>query len=155
MKKKLVSVVTCTLLAPIFLTGNVHPVNADSKKSQPSTAQEKQEKPVDRKGLLGYFFKGKEFNHLTLFAPTRDNTLIYDQQTANSLLDTKQQEYQSIRWIGLIQSKETGDFTFNLSDDQNAIIEIDGKIISHKGQNKQVVHLEKGKLVPIKIEYQS
>ncbi|OTW37622.1 binary toxin-like calcium binding domain-containing protein, partial [Bacillus thuringiensis] len=31
----------------------------------------------------------------------------------------------------------------------------DGKIISHKGQNKQVVHLEKGKLVPIKIEYQS
>ncbi|WP_000574797.1 binary toxin-like calcium binding domain-containing protein, partial [Bacillus thuringiensis] len=97
----------------------------------------------------------KEFNHLTLFAPTRDNTLIYDQQTANSLLDTKQQEYQSIRWIGLIQSKETGDFTFNLSDDQNAIIEIDGKIISHKGQNKQVVHLEKGKLVPIKIEYQS
>ncbi|ERH97652.1 hypothetical protein BTCBT_006240 [Bacillus thuringiensis T01-328] len=56
MKKKLVSVVTCTLLAPIFLTGNVNSVNADSKKSQPSTAQENQEKPVDRKGLLGYFF---------------------------------------------------------------------------------------------------
>ncbi|MGG0756895.1 binary toxin-like calcium binding domain-containing protein [Brevibacillus laterosporus] len=154
MKKKLVSVVTCTLLAPMFLNGNVNPVYADNQTNQLSTAQENQEKEVDRKGLLGYYFKGKEFNHLTLFAPTRDNTLIYDQQTVDSLLDKKQQEYQSIRWIGLIQSKETGDFTFNLSDDKNAIIEIDGKTISHKGQNKQVVHLEKGKLVPIKIEYQ-
>ncbi|TKI36822.1 hypothetical protein FC683_07330 [Bacillus cereus] len=155
MKKKLASVVTCTLLAPMFLNGNVNAVYADNKTNQISTTQENQQKEMDRKGLLGYYFKGKDFNNLTMFAPTRDNTLIYDQQTANALLDKKQQEYQSIRWIGLIQSKETGDFTFNLSEDEQAIIEIDGKIISNKGKEKQVVHLEKGKLVSIKIEYQS
>ncbi|WP_308218773.1 binary toxin-like calcium binding domain-containing protein [Bacillus cereus group sp. BfR-BA-01347] len=155
MKKKLASVVTCTLLAPMFLNGHVNTVYADSKTNQISTTQENQQKEMDRKGLLGYYFKGKDFSNLIMFAPTRDNTLIYDQQTANTLLDKKQQEYQSIRWIGLIQSKETGDFTLNLSDDEHAIIEIDGKIISHKGKEKQVVHLEKGKLVPIKVEYQS
>ncbi|AMR88630.1 MULTISPECIES: binary toxin-like calcium binding domain-containing protein [Bacillus cereus group] len=155
MKKKLASVVTCTLLAPMFLNGNVNAVYADSKTNQISTTQKNQQKEMDRKGLLGYYFKGKDFSNLTMFAPTRDNTLIYDQQTANKLLDKKQQQYQSIRWIGLIQSKEKGDFTFNLSEDEQAIIEIDGKIISNKGKEKQVVHLEKEKLVPIKIEYQS
>lgn len=155
MKKKLASVVTCTLLAPMFLNGNVNAVYADSKANQISTTQENQQKEMDRKGLLGYYFKDKDFSNLTMFAPTRDNTLIYDQQTANTLLDKKQQEYQSIRWIGLIQNNETGDFTFSLSDDEHAIIEIDGKVISNKGKEKQVVHLEKGKLVPIKIEYQS
>lgn len=155
MKKKLASIVTCTLLTPMFLNGTTNAVYADSKTNQISTTQENQQKEMDRRGLLGYYFKGKDFNNLTMFAPTRDNTLIYDQQTVNVLLDKKQQEYQSIRWIGLIQSKETGDFTFNLSEDEQAIIEIDGKIISNKGKEKQVVHLEKGILVPIKIEYQS
>ncbi|HDR3452152.1 Vip1Fa1 (plasmid) [Bacillus thuringiensis serovar morrisoni str. 4AA1] len=155
MKKKLASVVTCTLLAPMFLNGNVDTVFADSKTNQISSTQENQKNEMDRKGLLGYYFKGKDFNNLTIFAPTRENTLIYDLETANSLLDKQQQTYQSIRWIGLIKSKKAGDFTFQLSDDEHAIIEIDGKVISQKGQKKQVVHLEKDKLVPIKIEYQS
>ncbi len=154
MKKKLTSVVACTVLAPMFLNGNVNTVYADNKTNQISTTLENQQKEVDRKGLLGYYFKGKDFNNLTLFAPTRDNTLIYDQQTSNALLK-QTQHYQSIRWVGLIQSKETGDFTFNLSDDEHAMIEVDGKIISNKGKEKQVVHLEEGQLVPIKIEYQA
>nr|AEH05932.1 vegetative insecticidal protein [Bacillus cereus]AHA51205.1 vegetative insecticidal protein [Bacillus cereus] len=154
MKKKLASVVTCTLLAPMFFNGNVNTAYADNKINQDSSKQEYQQKEMDRKGLLGYYFKDKDFSNLTMFSPTRYNTLIYDQQTANKLLDKKQQEYQSIRWIGLIQSNKTGDFTFELSDDECAIIEMDGKVISNKGKEKQVVHLEKGKLVPIKIEYQ-
>ncbi|MCU5669006.1 PA14 domain-containing protein [Bacillus cereus] len=155
MRKKLVSVITCTLIAPMFLNGNVHSVYADSKTNKVQTIQENQKDEVDRNGLMGYYFKGKDFNNLIMFAPTRGNTLMYDQQTADTLLDKQQQEYHSIRWIGLIKSKESGDFTFNLSDDENAIIEIDGKMVSQKGKEKQVVHLEKGQLVPIKIEYQS
>ncbi|MBJ8154289.1 binary toxin-like calcium binding domain-containing protein [Bacillus cereus] len=153
MKKKLASVVTCTLLAPMFLNGNVNAVYADSKENQISTAQESQEKAVDRKGLLGYYFKEKDFNNLTLFAPTRDNTLIYDRQTADKLLNKNQQTYQSIRWVGLIKNPEDGNFTFKLSDDEHAVIEIDGKVVSINGKRKQRVSLEKDKLVPIKIEY--
>ncbi|WP_410491856.1 PA14 domain-containing protein (plasmid) [Bacillus thuringiensis] len=155
MKKQLASVIACTVLAPMFLHGNGNTVYADKKTNQISTKMENQQKEMDRKGLLGYYFKGKDFNNLTMFAPTRENTLGYDQQTASALLDKQQQNYQSIRWVGQIQSKETGDFTFQLSEDEHAMIELNGKVISNKGKEKQVVHLEKGQLVPIKIEYQA
>ncbi|MGA5662635.1 binary toxin-like calcium binding domain-containing protein [Bacillus bombysepticus] len=155
MKKKLASVLTCTLLTSMALQGNPNFIHAEPKVKQAQNTQKTEEKVFDKKGLLGYYFKGKNFNDLLLFASTRDSTLVYDQQVANSILDKKQQKYQSIRWIGFINSKETGDFTFLLSDDEHATIEIDGKIISQKGKNKQVVHLEKDKLVSIKIEYQS
>ncbi|WP_276307178.1 binary toxin-like calcium binding domain-containing protein [Bacillus thuringiensis] len=55
--------------------------------------------------------------------------------------------------MGYIKSDETGDFTFKLSDDEHAIIEVDGKIVSMGKQEKQIIHLEKDKLVRIKIEY--
>nr|WP_172688950.1 binary toxin-like calcium binding domain-containing protein [Bacillus thuringiensis]AJR20766.1 Vip1-02 [Bacillus thuringiensis]AOB42271.1 Vip1-02 [Bacillus thuringiensis] len=155
MKKQIVSVVACTVLAPMFLHGNGNTVYADNKTKQISPTLEDQQKEMDRKGLLGYYYKEKDFNNLILFAPTRENTLRYDQQTANALLDKKQQNYQSIRWVGQLQSKETGDFTFHLSEDEYAMIELNGKVISNKGKEKQVVHLEKGQLVPIKIEYQA
>ncbi|MED1637902.1 PA14 domain-containing protein [Bacillus thuringiensis] len=155
MKKQIASVVTCTLLAPMLFNGDMNAAYAASQTKQTPAAQVNQEKEVDRKGLLGYYFKGKDFNDLTVFAPTRGNTLVYDQQTANTLLTQKQQDFQSIRWVGLMQSKETGDFTFNLSDDEHAMIEIDGKVISNKGKEKQVVHLKKGQFVSIKIEYQA
>ncbi|MDT2193101.1 PA14 domain-containing protein [Paenibacillus larvae] len=153
MKKKLSGVVTCTLLAFTCLNAIVPPAYAQNEGNQTIATQGTQEKEMDRTGLLGYYFKGNNFNELALFAPTRDNTLIYDQETADALLDKDQQTYQSIRWVGLIQSKETGDFTFQLSDDQNAKIKIDGHLVSNQGTDKQVVHLEKDKLVPIKIEY--
>ncbi|MDR5599837.1 binary toxin-like calcium binding domain-containing protein [Paenibacillus larvae] len=153
MKKKLSGVVTCTLLAFTCLNAIVPPAYAQNEGNQTIATQGTQEKEMDRTGLLGYYFKGNNFNELALFAPTRDNTLIFDQETADALLDKDQQTYQSIRWVGLIQSKETGDFTFQLSDDQNAKIKIDGHLVSNQGTDKQVVHLEKDKLVPIKIEY--
>ncbi|HDR4766490.1 TPA: binary toxin-like calcium binding domain-containing protein [Bacillus thuringiensis] len=155
MKKKLTSILTCTLLTPIVLQGNPDFIHAETPIKQVQNTQIKQEKTFDKTGLLGYYFKDNNFKDLVLIDSTHGNTLIYDQQAANSLLDKKQQEYHSIRWIGSIKSKETGDFTFELSDDEHATIEIDGKIISQKGKNKQVVHLEKDKLVSVKIEYQS
>ncbi|TKI98726.1 hypothetical protein FC695_23940, partial [Bacillus cereus] len=92
---------------------------------------------------------------LVTFAPTYGNTLMYNSKTANQLLDKNQQTYQSIRWIGFIKSKETGNFTFKLSDDAHAVIEVEGKVVSNQGKEKQSVHIEKEKLVPIKIEYRS
>nr|ANP24201.1 binary vegetative insecticidal protein [Bacillus thuringiensis] len=154
MKKKLTSIITCTLLAPVVLQGNTDCIRAETPIKQVQNTQIKQEKKFDKTGLLGYYFKDNNFKDLVLIDSTHGSKLIYDQQAANSLLDKKQQEYHSIRWIGSIKSKETGDFTFELSDDEHATIEIDGKIISQKGKNKQVVHLEKDKLVSVKIEYQ-
>lgn len=151
MKIKLASFVTCTLLAPTIFNGNIHSVYAEKNNNLVVTKQDE----VDREGLIGYYFRGENFSNLVLSAPTKEHTLIYDQETANNLLDIKNQKYQSIRWVGLLQSKETGDFIFQFSNDQNTIIEIEGKVVSNKGNDKQVVHLERGKLVQIKIDYQS
>ncbi|AMR88629.1 binary toxin-like calcium binding domain-containing protein [Bacillus thuringiensis] len=151
MKKKLTAIVTCTLLTPSLLSSNPSFIYAENQVKQVHSNEHKQ---VDRRGLIGYYFKENDFKSLALFAPTL-NDFMYDQNSANDLLNKESQQYQSIRWIGLIKSKETGDFRFELSDDTNAIIEINGQIVSNKGNNKQEIHLEKDQLVPIKIEYQA
>lgn len=156
MKKALTGAVVCTLCVPMLLMTSMHTdtvAHAESTKMQQNVPQVTEEKAEKRDGLLGYYYKGKKFQDLTLFAPTRNNTLLYDQETANQLLNSDKQNYQSIKWIGFIKSKETGNFTFSLSDDQQAIIKIDGKVISKNGKDKQLVSLKKGQLAAITIFY--
>ncbi|PFA61566.1 binary toxin-like calcium binding domain-containing protein, partial [Bacillus cereus] len=151
MKKTIASILTCTLLTPIYLSTMGSPVFAQ-KEDQNSSKQSIQEE-TNREGLLGYYFKGADFNDLITFAPTVKDTLLYHTQTADVLLGSEQQTYKSIRWIGFIKSEEAGNFTFKLSEDENAIIEIDGNVVSNLGKEKQSVYLEKGQLIPIRIEY--
>ncbi|MGH0590648.1 binary toxin-like calcium binding domain-containing protein, partial [Bacillus mycoides] len=154
MKKALASVLTCTLLAPVLLSGTGSPVYAQEEEKTSMNKPKKEQQETERKGLLGYYFKGNDFSNLVTFAPTQENTLMYDQKAANDLLSKDKQIYQSIRWVGFIKSEEAGDFTFTLSDDDRAVIEINGQVISNKGQDKQTVHVEKDQLVPIRIDYQ-
>lgn len=154
MKKAFTGSIVCTLCVPLLLTTGVHPaVHAESTKTQKNVSQETKEKEEDRKGLLGYYYKGKTFHDLALFAPTRNSTLLYEQETANKLLNSNEQIYQSMKWTGFIKSKETGKFTFSLSDDRQALIEINGQVVSKNGQGKQPVSLEKGQLAAITIFY--
>ena len=149
MKKKASMILTCVLLAPLFLNGNAPVVHA----GDPFVITSIDEPGIDREGLIGYYYREDQFKNLILFTPTRNHTLVYDQGTTGDLLADSQQQFSSIRWAGLITSKETGDFTFSLSEDELAIIEINGKVVSNKGKEKQRVHLEKGQFVPIRIEY--
>lgn len=156
MKKALTGAIVCTLCALMLLTTSMHTdtvVHAENTKTQKNVPQVTKEKAEDRSGLLGYFCKDKKFHDLVLFAPTRNNTLLYDQETANQLLNSNEQIYQSIKWTGFIKSKETGNFTFSLSDDQQAIIEINGKVVSKNGEGEQLVSLKKGQLAAITIFY--
>ncbi|PFR69586.1 hypothetical protein COK29_26350, partial [Bacillus cereus] len=79
----------------MFANGIIHSAYADNTTNKIDITQTKKEE-LDRKGLIGYYFKGDNFNDLVMFAPTRDSTLIYDQQTANHMLDKQKQEYHSI-----------------------------------------------------------
>ncbi|EMK2598526.1 binary toxin-like calcium binding domain-containing protein [Bacillus bombysepticus] len=155
MKKILASVLTGVLVTPVWISVASTSVNAEKEKTYMATEQTQKENEESRTGLLGYYFKGANFNDLVTFAPTYGSTLMYNSKTANQLLEKDQQTYQSIRWIGFIKSDETGNFTFKLSDDEHAVIEIDEKVVSNQGKEKQSVHVEKDKLVPIKIEYRS
>ncbi|PGT99132.1 hypothetical protein COD21_31460 [Bacillus cereus] len=153
MKKAFASVLTGALVTTVWIGGDSIPVHAEKESSPIMTQQTKGESEEARRGLLGYYFKGSHFNNLVTFAPTHEDTLMYNPATSNELLEKDQQVYQSIRWVGFIKSKETGNFTFNLSDDEHAIIEIDGKVISNQGQEKKQIHVKKDTLIPIKIEY--
>lgn len=156
MKKQSASLVLCALLAPVLLNTHLYTVHAtDATNQQKVTQSETSNQEVDRKGLMGYYFKELNFKELTLFAPTRESSLGYDQATVNELLNTSKQNYRSVKWVGQVQSKTSGDFSFELSDDQNAVIKLDGKVVSYRGQEKKVVHLEKNKFISIEIEYQS
>lgn len=106
-----------------------------------------------RLGLLGYYFHDENFDKLSLFAPSENKNLCYNQDNVNKLLKEDHQEYQSIRWIGYINSSETGDFYFKLTNDDYSIIEVNNQIVSNQGKQKIRVHLEKNKLIPIHIEY--
>ncbi|EMK2598522.1 binary toxin-like calcium binding domain-containing protein [Bacillus bombysepticus] len=155
MKKILASVLTGALVTPVLVSNDNTSVYAEKEITSITAEQTQEENEEVRTGLLGYYFKGANFNDLVTFAPTHGSTLMYNPKAANQLLEKDQQTYQSIRWVGFIKSKETGKFTFKLSDDEHAVIEIDGKLVSNQGKEKQAVHVEKDKLVPIKIEYRS
>ncbi|MBJ8154288.1 binary toxin-like calcium binding domain-containing protein [Bacillus cereus] len=148
MKKTVTSILMCSLLAPIIWNGSI--AQAEKTDNILSTEQILEN---EREGLLGYYFKGPDFNDLVTFAPTHANNFLYNHEAVNQLLNKDQEIYQSISWIGLLKSEKTGNFTFKFSYDQQAIIEIDGKVVSNQGKEKQKVHLEKDKLVSIRIEY--
>ena len=110
----------------------------------------------DKSGLLGYYFSDSNFENPVLYAPTRGGKLRFDITTESEGLFTENNSnYKSIKWFGYLKSNVTGDYKFKISDDLNAIIEVNGKIVSSKGENKETVHLEKGQLIEIKIEYQN
>ncbi|TKJ04181.1 hypothetical protein FC695_12095, partial [Bacillus cereus] len=153
MKKILTCVLTGTILILVLLSENISPIYAEEKREVEKIQQIDKEDKINFWGLLGYYYKDQDFNNLITIAPTYANTLSYDQEIVDKLLDKNSQIYQSIRWVGLIKSKESGTFTFKFSEDKNTIIELNGEIVSKNGQEKKTVYLEKEKLIPIKIEY--
>ncbi|MCM3222915.1 PA14 domain-containing protein [Bacillus cereus] len=153
MKKILTCVLSGTILILVLLSENISPIYAKEKREVEKIQQIDKEDKINFWGLLGYYYKDQDFNNLITIAPTYANTLSYEQEIVDKLLDKNSQIYQSIRWVGLIKSKESGTFTFKFSEDKNTIIELNGEIVSKNGQEKKTVYLEKEKLIPIKIEY--
>ncbi|WP_163654613.1 binary toxin-like calcium binding domain-containing protein [Listeria sp. PSOL-1] len=156
MKKQLLGVAACALIGSTFLQGGV-PLSSQAKKtvgSQIKATTPNKEKQGDKTGLLGYYFQDKDLKKLSLMSMTTNGHLSYETESANKLLKKTTQEYQAVRWVGLIKSEQAGNFSFQLTNDKYATIKINGEIISEKGQNKKTVQLNKGEKKEIEIIYQ-
>ncbi|MCC5425079.1 binary toxin-like calcium binding domain-containing protein [Clostridium botulinum] len=157
MNKKIALLVACTAIVSSTFSVSNYNVKAKEKPAQvTSKTNQKTNQKVDRSGLLGYYFSDSDFKNPTLYAPTRNGKLMFDITSEDKGLLTKNNNnYKSIKWFGYLKSNTTGDYKLKISDDKNAIIEVNGKIVSNKGEKKETIHLKKGQLVEIKIEYQN
>ncbi|NFS09208.1 hypothetical protein FDE99_15930 [Clostridium botulinum] len=157
MNKKIALLVACTVIVSSTFSVSNYNVKAKEKPTQvTSKTNQKTNQKVDRSGLLGYYFSDSDFKNPTLYAPTRNGKLMFDITSQDKGLLTKNNSnYKSIKWFGYLKSNTTGDYKLKISDDKNAIIEVNGKIVSNKGEKKETIHLKKGQLVEIKIEYQN
>ncbi|MBE1303099.1 hypothetical protein G4W71_03450 [Clostridium botulinum] len=157
MNKKIALLVACTVIVSSTFSVSNYNVKAKEKPTQvTSKINQKTNQKVDRSGLLGYYFSDSDFKNPTLYAPTRNGKLMFDITSEDKGLLTKNNSnYKSIKWFGYLKSNTTGDYKLKISDDKNAIIEVNGKIVSNKGEKKETIHLKKGQLVEIKIEYQN
>lgn len=145
MKQPLLKMTVAVLLCPMLL--GEHQVNAIEQSNELPTEQISTDKKVDRSGLIGYYFEKNNFSKPIVVAPSSEESLFFEE----SELVSKESTYQSFRWLGSIVPKQTQDVTLSLQGDPGAIIKLDGKIVTQKGQAKRV-YLEKDKAVAIRIE---
>ncbi|APQ78432.1 binary toxin-like calcium binding domain-containing protein [Clostridium botulinum] len=154
MKKKIALLVACAVIGSSTLSVNNYSVKAKEKPAKKVISEVN--KKVDRSGLFGYYYSEFDFANPKLFAPTRNGKLMFNVTSKDKGILTKNNSnYKSIKWFGYLKSDSTGDYKFKISDDKNAIIEVNKKIVSNKGEKKEVVHLKKGQPVEIIIEYQN
>lgn len=158
MRKKIICRILVIILTVVTISGlkSVHAISEAQNRILNETIDSQQyDEQNPRQGLLGYFFRKDNFSDLITFAQTSKQNLFYNAKAANTILDIADQNYKSIRWVGYISSEKTDNFTLSFFDDSRAIIEVNNHIVSHLGNDKQKVHMEKGELYSIKIEYRT
>ncbi|OTW90202.1 hypothetical protein BK702_09900 [Bacillus thuringiensis serovar cameroun] len=148
---------TTALLSQIFTYSNVS--YAEEKHSYTKIKQEMQSEKNSQisndssQGLLGYYFRDQNFQHLSLMAHRQASGLELPKNEVENLLSEDQQHIQSVRWIGYIKPDKTENYILSTSSDQQVMIDLDGKNILKQAPMVESVQLEKDKLYKIRIEY--
>ncbi|WP_179955678.1 binary toxin-like calcium binding domain-containing protein [Bacillus sp. AY18-3] len=101
-----------------------------------------------RYGLIGFYFKGIQFNDLLLITQKKDSNLSLDKIQVSSISNIQNEKIQSARWIGFIKPEQTDAYVFSTPSNHEMLIQIDNQIIN-MGRK---ITLEKDKIYPIRIE---
>ncbi|MEH7151317.1 binary toxin-like calcium binding domain-containing protein [Bacillus thuringiensis] len=120
-----------------------------TKAEQPTTQKEEQPTPA---GLIGFYFSNPDFTDLAMMAEADSSTLHFDSNSLKELKPEKQ-KIKSVRYVGSITPTESGAYQFSTSDDKHVAIQIDGKTVRNPNGFEEPITLEKGKVYPIRIEY--
>ncbi|MBK3493849.1 hypothetical protein JFL43_03035 [Viridibacillus sp. YIM B01967] len=99
-------------------------------------------------GLIGFYFKGAQFNDLLLITQKRNSNLSLDKTQMSSLSNIQNEKIQSARWLGFIKPEQTDEYVFSTSSNHEMLIQIDNEII----ETGIKVKLERNKVYPIRIE---
>ncbi|WP_186315478.1 binary toxin-like calcium binding domain-containing protein [Bacillus thuringiensis] len=101
-----------------------------------------------RYGLIGFYFKGIQFNDLLLITQKKDSNLSLDKTQVSSISNIQNEKIQSARWLGFIRPEQTDAYVFSTPSNHEMLIQIDNQIIN-MGRK---ITLEKDKIYPIRIE---
>ncbi|QWI73145.1 hypothetical protein ER45_029880 (plasmid) [Bacillus mycoides] len=126
--------------------------HADTNKQMKQTQQQvqKQQEQMEH-GLTGAFFKDANFSNFVMVKSFGDFQVA--KKDVAKLVNEKDQQIQSVRWVGFVKPSQTGDYTFSTSSDQQVMMQVDGKKVMEQAPMKEKIKLEKDKLYPITIEY--
>lgn len=101
-----------------------------------------------RYGLIGFYFKGIQFNDLLLITQKKDSNLSLDKTQVSSISNIQNEKIQSARWLGFIKPEQTDEYVFFTPSNHEILIQIDNQIVN-LGRK---ITLEKDKVYPILIE---
>ncbi|MGW8957639.1 binary toxin-like calcium binding domain-containing protein [Paenibacillus sp. NPDC055715] len=101
-----------------------------------------------RFGLIGFYFKGINFNDLLLITQKKDSNLSLNQTQMSSLSNIQNEKIQSARWLGFIKPEQTDEYVFFTPSNQEMLTQIENQIINLGGK----ITLEKDKVYSVRIE---
>lgn len=106
---------------------------------------EKTNIPVQlRSGLLGYYFKDKDFKQLLFMDLCTHIGSCFTLGTSSA---------QSIRWLGRIKPAQTGEYKFFTPDCISVVMHIDGKEVINQNNPLPSIQLKQNQLYDVRIEY--
>lgn len=139
-----------SLLISVVLAGQMMPcpVYAQTNNGSEQGSETKIEKTLPDNGLMGYYFKDKDFKELELMAPIKNSNLEFNKDGASDLLTESNSYVRAVRWMGRIIPSQDGEYTIS-SDKSDTLIQINAQ---EGGLNKVKVKMSKGKEYNIRIE---
>ncbi|WP_163651700.1 binary toxin-like calcium binding domain-containing protein [Listeria sp. PSOL-1] len=126
---------------------SVLPVNAFAEKKDTSKPITATNEKAQKKNLIGYYFKDREFKD-----PISIKTTV---SSAKLLGKEKDKNIHSTRWVGKIKAPKTGSYTFSTTDDSHIIIKVDNKTILNQAKDKTTIQLNKDQSYEFQMEYRN
>ncbi|HDX9707854.1 TPA: hypothetical protein ROY17_005652 [Bacillus thuringiensis] len=135
------------VLATTALVGQIMaaPIGAHAQTASDKVNTEVVQHDV-KNGLSATYFKDKYFKKVAFISDKPGFEM--NKSEIEDLLIPEEQKFQSVRWIGVIKAPKNGEYLFSSSADQDAKIEVDGKVVTDKK-----INLEKDKFYRVRIEY--
>ncbi|MFJ7888605.1 binary toxin-like calcium binding domain-containing protein [Lysinibacillus xylanilyticus] len=116
-------------------------------KIEQKVKEDKNTGSFSRFGLIGFYFKGTNFNDLLLIAQKKDSNLSNKTQVS-SFYNIQNEKIQSARWLGFIKPQQTDEYAFYTLSNHEMLIQIENQIIN---LGKKIT-LEKDKVYSVRIE---
>ncbi|MDO6629414.1 binary toxin-like calcium binding domain-containing protein [Bacillus thuringiensis] len=151
LKKTYACLATAVLLGQF--AGKPSISHAEDKQAKQIEQQPQEGSSKENMGLMGYYFKDKNFRDPVLLGPTKGGELELKKEEISDILSEEEQNIQAVRWVGVLQPSEDGEYQFSTSSDEQVIMQIDGKTVIQQASMEKKIKLEKGNSYEIRIEY--
>ncbi|EJR90585.1 binary toxin-like calcium binding domain-containing protein, partial [Bacillus cereus] len=138
------------ILAIAFVAGQLITVptvsHANLQQTNNLFKKENSKKNSEKRGLLVNYYTDASFRNKAVLSIQPTGKPQVKKKDLESIVPKDKQVFQSANWIGMIKPSESGIYKFSTSDDEHAVIQLNGEAL--KGD----VKLEKEKVYKILVE---